>query len=313
MQIVGVDYDDDFFRCSRIQNIDKPEFQKFKQFKVDKKGMASLMTWLKECCSGDCSSMVVALPTLDATGMAVATLLYSEGFVIAPITRASVFKAFMAEKQRKTPAEITATLALGKRREWHPVPTNILNLRSALFEREEARTGMQQNEARNEKYTGQSFDFLMQLTQNAANIHADRVQAADDKIRSIIETNPDLKKDFDRLMTIPCMTSLAAQSLVSFIHAYPCVDSRHLASCLGLVDGSRLTHENYRIFDQRVVRSSLYSVAEKAIDEIPSIQKLSERLQSRGCSHRTILVAAMHKIVRIAFGMLKSQTNYASN
>ena len=310
MQIVGIDIDENLMRCGRIQNVEKPDFVKQKQFSADNKGLANLESWLDECCAQDRNSLIISLMVNDATGASLANRLYLRGFQIAPVTASHVYKQYRLNRGRKQPAEIIAALSAQDHQHWQPMTKSCLELRSALFEREIARVNCQQNQARNESYSGQAFDFLMQLTLNAASIHAERIKSAEAAIDSVIKKTPEFKADFDLLMTIPGMTPLAAQSLVCFMHAYPAKSAEQLAECLGVATGKRLNLNDYRMHDMRIVRATLFAVAEQALDDIPAIASLGNRMAEHGKSEKTILMAAMHKLIMIAYAMINNRTAY---
>ena len=309
MQTIGIDYDEKYLRCGRIQNTDKPEFVKLKQFSADNKGIKSMESWLGEC-GDDHSDIVIGITVSDVIGASLAYRLSKQGYTIAPLTGWSVFQAYLESRKRRQPAEVAATLAITKRQTYTPLSEACLQLRSELFEREITRVNLQQNEAHNEKFTGQAFDFLMQLTANAMNKHEEHLEETDRKIADLISTNPEFKRDFDLLKTIPGMDDLAAQSLVFFAHAYPAEDAHHFASCLGLDDGSKLDQSDYRVHDLRVVRGPLYSAAKTALEQIPAIRAFGERLSQKGKAENVITVAAMHKLARMAYAVIHSKQAY---
>ena len=313
MQVVGIDLDDKWIYCGRIQNVDKPEFVKLKQFSADNKGAAGMESWLDECCSQNRSDLTISMMVNDVTGASLANRLYLRGFAISPVTASHVYKQYRLNRGRKKPVEIIAALAVESPQHWQPMSQPCLELRSALFEREIARVNCQQNQSRNEAYCDQAINFLMQLTMNAASIHADRIKAAEDEIAAVIDKTPDFKRDIGLLETIPGMTPLAAQSLLCFIHAYPAENARQLSECLGLATGKRMHLNDYRMHDQRLVRASLYAVAQSALEDIPAIRELAKRMAERGKSPKTILMAAMHKLVIMAYTMIKKQTEYAAH
>ena len=312
MQIVGIEYDDKWLKCGRIQNTDKPEFVKQKQFAVDKKGVLALDAWLDECCGGDRTALSVALILSDENAMAIADHMYSRGFAVLPITASNAYKQYRLNRGRKALSDIIAAQATKRQQHWKPLSKPCLALRSALFDREIARVNLEQNQARNASYSGQAFDFLMKLTQNAADIHADRLQAAEDEIAKVVRNTTVFKRDFERLMTIPGMTELAAQSMVYFFHAFPADNARKAAACLGQDKGSRLSLNDYRNEDVRIVRAPLYAVTKAAMTQIPSVKSLSERLAARGKSEKSVMIAAMHKIVVMAHTMIRKESDFQS-
>jgi len=311
MQTIGIDYDEKWLKCGRIQNTEKPEFVKLKQFTADKKGLKGMEAWLDEC-SSDRAEIVIGITISDATGASLAYVLSQDGYTIAPLSPATVFHAFLEHRKRKQPAELMAMLAISRRQHYAPMSDACLQLRSELFEREITRVQIQRNAAHNERFTGQAFDFLMQLTANAANNLSSQLDESDKKIAGMIDTNPEFKRDFEILKTIPGMDDLTAQTLIFFAHAYPAEDARQFASCLGLDGGSKLDTDNYRIHDMRVVRGPLYSAAQQALSEVPSIRALGDRLSQKGKSERIIAVAAMNKLARIAWTMLKTKQAFSA-
>ena len=311
MQTIGIDYDEKWLKCGRIQNTDKPEFVKLKQFSANQKGVKNLETWLNEC-SSDRADIVIGMTISDATGAALAYVLSHDGYTIAPLSASTIFKAYLAHRKRKQPAELMAMLVINRQQQYAPMSDACLKLRSELFEREIKRIQIQRNEAHNEKFTGQAFDFLMQLTANAVNNLESQLAESDQKISDLIQINPEFKRDFDILMTIPGMNDWAAQSLVFFFNAYPSEDARHFASCLGLTGNTKLNSDDYRIHDVRVVRGPLYAAAQQALRDNPAVKSLGERMAQKDKSETVIVVAAMNKIARIAWKMLKNKQVYAA-
>ena len=58
------------------------------------------------------------------------------------------------------------------------------------------------------------------------------------------------------------------------------------------------------------VRSALYFPAITAIQHNPIVQKMAERLAARGKSKAVIRVAAMRKLLHLAYGVLKNKQQF---
>jgi transposase len=310
MQIVGIDFDEKQINCSRIQNTDKPEFVKIKQFTADKRGLVDLETWLDECCEKDRKSLGIAVIVDDQTGASLANRMFNRGFAVTPLTMLQVAREFRNSGSKERIATIIARQALQSNSRWMPMSNACLMLRAALFEREIARIGMQSNLTRQEGYQEPVYGFLAQLTQNAANIHAERMAAAEQELTKALNKAAKIKAQVELLKTIPGMTEVAAATLALFANIYPSKTAEQFASCLCLVDGKALNYAHYRSYDLRLAHSALFSVIYNAADEIPAIKALCERLEAKDKSQKTIDVAAMHKLARIIFAMLSSEKPY---
>lgn len=58
------------------------------------------------------------------------------------------------------------------------------------------------------------------------------------------------------------------------------------------------------------VRHSLYMPAMVALRYNPAIKAFGERLKAQGMPPKAVIAAAMHKLVRILFGVLRSHTAF---
>ncbi len=310
MQIVGIDFDEKQINCSRIQNTEKPEFVKIKQFPADKRGIIALETWLDECCEHARKTLDIAVIVDDQTGASLANRLYNRGFGVTPLTMLQVAREYRNSGNKERIATIIARNALKSNSRWTPMTNACLALRSALFEREIARVGMQSNLTRQECYQDEVYNFLAQLTQNAANIHAERMEAAENELEKTLTKAPKLKAQVELLQTIPGMSKIAAATITLFANIYPAKTPDQFASCLCLIDGKPLNYAHYRSHDLRLAHAALFSVIHRKDVEIPAIQALCDRLAAKGKSRKTIEIAAMHKLARIIFAMLTAEKAY---
>ena len=310
MQIIGIDYDDKALRCGRIQNADKPEFVKLKQFPANNKGLKSLDAWIDECCAKDHSSVLISLVVDNQQGASLAYRFYNAGFAIAPMTLAGIRTEIRKDKLRRQASEIIAQKAASWNMRWTPLSSQLLELRSHLIEREISRIECLHNQAKNQVYEAQAFDFLIQLTQNAANAHAIQIENAEKAILALMEKVSAFKTDFNLLMTIPGMTQMAAAALVYVTHAFPADSAENMASMLKLHDAAGFRAENYRAPELKIARMELYCAAQQAQLVIPGLRSLSERMIASGKSLRCTQFAACHKLAKMAFSMIKNQKAY---
>ncbi len=154
----------------------------------------------------------------------------------------------------------------------------------------------------------QHIDFLEQ--------EATRLQTA---LRSHIDPHPDLRRDRDRLQSIPAVGEKTAQRLVAVLHGHAVTSADQATAFLGLVpvecqSGSSL-HRRPRLFKAGAprIRAALYRAAIVATRHSSHIQALYQRLLARGKAKMVALGAAMRKRVQLAFGVLKHQQPYQAN
>ncbi len=313
MQIVGIDYSETGIRCGRIQNPEKPEFIKLKQFAANKKGMKSLDEWLDECCLKDRASLMLSLIVEDQEGASIAWRYHNLGYAIIPMTYYGIRQELLHNPEKRTPAELIARKAVTWKQRWTPFTQRLLELRSALLEREIARIGCMQNQARNQAYEEEAFDFLIQLTRNATNIHANRMMEAENTIRSIIDKTADFKETFDLLMTIPGMNDMAAAALMFVMKAYPSQNGEQFCRMLKLHDGSAISRSNYRAPELRIVRNELYELAQSTALDLPAISDYLDRLSTKDKSEKTIFIAISHKYAKMAYAIASQKKAYRNS
>lgn len=308
MQIISVDYhDNSAFRCGRIQNTDKPEFVKLKQFAKDARGIKAMDAWIREC-SANPSEILIGVIVEDAQGASLAYHFHQYGYAINPLSTLSVAKFVRSARDKRTLAEFIAQKTVTSKDRWKPLNDVCLEMRAALLEREQARLGCLHNLEKNQAFQSDaSLNFLFKLTQNAANIHADRMVELENAIRKTSKKD-EFKKDIQRVMTIPCMDDITAAGLVYFMHAYDVKNAEAFGSLLCLHDKTNIRRDNYRHAELKAVRNDLYHMAIRMKDALPEAQKLAQKLA--GKPEKIVLMAIAHHVAMIAFAMVDKKRDY---
>jgi transposase len=133
------------------------------------------------------------------------------------------------------------------------------------------------------------------------------------QIQDHIDQHPDLKQKQLLLDSIPGIGKRTAARLLAEIPDFSQFDSaRQLAAYVGLTpshhesgDSVRGRPSLTRLGNSRL-RAHLYFPAMVAIRWNPAVHAMSQRLTARGKSKMCIIVAAMRKLIHIAYGVLKS-------
>lgn len=127
----------------------------------------------------------------------------------------------------------------------------------------------------------------------------------------IAHTAADCRQQMKRLETIPGIGSLTAVILLAEnADAAPSV--RALAAMHAIApqqrqSGTSLRHSRLSPCGRRLLRRSLYFPTLSAIRHNPLVRDFHARLAQRGIKGKSLVCACLHKLLRIAFGVLKNQ------
>ena len=139
-------------------------------------------------------------------------------------------------------------------------------------------------------------------------------------IRDHIDQNPSLKQQRDLLNSIPGIGDLTATRLLAeIVDINQYQSARQVAAFAGLVPKHRESGSSVRGRSKLCkvgtarLRKALYFPALVATQHNPIIKALSERLRDGGKCPMVIIGAAMRKLIRITFGVLKSGKPFDPN
>jgi transposase len=130
-------------------------------------------------------------------------------------------------------------------------------------------------------------------------------------IRDHIDRSPGLKQQRELLESIPAIGEITAARLISY-DLLRFKDARAVSAFAGLTPMQGLSgtsvHRKTKLskIGDPDLRRALYLPAVAALRWNPVIQNLAERLAARGKCKMSIIGAGMHKLLRLAYGVLKS-------
>ena len=136
-------------------------------------------------------------------------------------------------------------------------------------------------------------------------------------IRQHIDHHPDLKRQDVLLQSIPGIgPTTSAHLLVARLTTFDSAGA--VAALAGLnpaIRQSGLLKGQTRLskLGDAALRKVLYFPAVSAVRFNPIVAALAQRLAGRGKSSMAIVGAAMHKLIRLAFGVLKSGLPFDPN
>jgi len=257
---------------------------------------------------------------LEATGQygeAVAEYLFECGHQVSMVNPARI-KHYGESKlhRNKTDKADAALIAEFCQKErpalWQPLSPEIKHLRALIRRLEDQKANLRQEN--NRLKSGERDSWVVSDLQIHINYLQERIAVTEKEIQDFISKTPGLKSQQRLLTTIPGIGDLTANTLLAEIGDISAFDNApQLAAYAGLnpqghCSGSSV-HKKARISKQgrSEIRRCLYMPAVVAISYNPVIQDLSYRMTERGSLKMEIVVAAMRKLLHIAYGVLKNQ------
>lgn len=141
-----------------------------------------------------------------------------------------------------------------------------------------------------------------------------QIQQVEDAIEEVVENCDDLKTSMNLLTTIPGIGKVTAWTLLAELKEVTRFSSaKKVAAFAGLCPSLRESGTSLKgpgtlsRQGNRTLRKCLYMAAVAAIRRAGIFQEFYMRLQANGKSKMSALAAVMHKLIRIAFGVLKNR------
>ena len=289
---------------------------KHKVFANTKHGFEQLVAWLN---SHQVSSSHVCLEATGSYGEALALHLFDAGHQVSVVNPAAV-KAFAASrltrtKTDKVDAELIARFCLARQpKTWQPPLPQVRRLQ-ALVRRLESLIEMRVAEE-NRLSSGVAVDAVRHSLEDHIAYLVEEIKQTEKMIREHIDNHPDLKVQSDLLDSIPGIgQTTAALLLAEIVNIKQYKSARQVAAYAGLVPRERRSGSSVRgrvqlskIGNARL-RKALYFPAMTALRCSSFFQQWASGMRERGkCK-----MAAMRKLIHLAFGVLKTGKSFDPN
>ena len=281
-------------------------------------GFAELQEWLN---SQAVSNLHACMEATSIYGNALARFLVAAGHKVS-IVNPSRPKAFGRSELSRTKTDradakvIARFCAALHPAAWTPPAVEVEQLQ-ALVHRLDCLTAMQQQEQNR-------LETVDSILVDAISTHIDflKAQIAETKqlIRKHFDQHPHLKAQRDLLTSIPGIAETTATAILVEIRDVSTFDSAaQLAAFAGLTPQEFSSGSSVRgkprlskIGNSRL-RKALFMPAIVARRYNPLILAFCDRLLAKGKSKMAVVGAAMHKLLRQVFGVLKSQKPFDPN
>lgn len=200
--------------------------------------------------------------------------------------------------------------------QWQPEAPEIRQLRALSARLEALEKDQQREENRLEKAEfNQSSDRVIASIKDMIAALKEEIRKLKQDIDDHIDGHPLLKKGRALLDSIKGVGDVMSRELLSLIHSRRFQSAKQCAAFVGLTpmhneSGDSRKPARIRKAGRSNVRGKLYMAAVTACTYNPDIRALRRRMEAKGKSGMAIVVAAMRKMVQIAYGVIKHQQEY---
>ncbi len=256
---------------------------------------------------------------MEATGQygeALAKALYQRDWPVSVVNPARI-KAYASSKLRrnktdKADAQLIAEYCLREQPAlWSPPPASFKDLQ-ALVRRLEDLQAMDQQENNRLKSGTTNPVVIADLVAHRQYL-AEQMERIKQAIAAHIQANPELQQRAALLTSIPGIGSLTAAKILGEIRDVCAFDdARQLAAYAGITPRNFLSgtslHKKARMSKtgNANLRKALYMPAISAKRFNPIVRTFCERLLKSGLRPMEVIGAAIHKLLHLIFGILKS-------
>lgn len=315
---VGIDISKPFFDAVSIKvlSIGESNPSASKRFQNTPAGFAQFGQWLRAHCT---NALQVCRTCMEATGRYgddLALWLHTNGFVVSVVNPKVIHDyAKVRSNRNKTDSLDAALIARFCLKEepvrWSPPSQEIQSLRALLkcrADRQEARQ-RELNRLSSIITCPEVVDLTNQLI---AQIDA-QIDKLDAAIKLLVKQTPTFVEQKKLLVSIPGIASLTAMRLIAFdLLRFDDADAAVAMAGLNPSQGTSgiSVHHKTRLSKRghADLRKALYMPAVTALKYNPYVAALAKRLTADARHKMVIVGAAMRKLLRLAYGVLKSRT-----
>ena len=314
--MIGVDVSKDTLDTALLFDDDNYTSQCFSN---DDEGIKHLLSWVAEQGAKHCPLCVEASGGFELT---LCSSAYKAGHSVRRVTPPQIANYRKSITLRnKTDCDdarlIAKFAATVSTTEWHPISSNIQRLRDLLKRRrmlKQVYTAM-----RNSADTLQDPTQCRSAQSDLKHIQR-RIKQIDACIAKVISSDKQLAKRCKLLCSIPSIGELTAAIIIAGINVDDFQNARQFCAFMGITPMRRQSgrcESKSRIskIGNVHLRSALFMCALSARAYSPLICNSADKLQSRrtDLTKKQVILACVHKLGRIIFGVLKHQHPFDPN
>jgi len=287
----------------------------------DPSGLALLLQWLKTHAPCELDQVHMCMESTGGYHEALACALSDHGVCVSIVNPLRVKRFAQASGQRNKTDEADAkTLAVfcrGQRPERWQAPSLGVRTLQALVARLQTLQAMRQAESNRLELAHEAVAASLRGMIAGLDEEIERVR---EQIRRTIDDDPDLKTRADLLQTIPGLGDKTIPQLLAYVG-----DPQRFGSAKALAAYASLTpliqqsgtsldrRRGTHPMGHRDLKRALYFPAMVAARYNPLVARFSERLKAQHKPGKLVVVACMHKLLAIVYGVLKSGQPFNSH
>jgi len=312
--ILGIDLAKDTYQVTLLHDTQTHR----QSFPNEAAAFPRLTAWLQQ---HEVTTLHACMEATGRYGDALATYLHDQGYTVSVVNPAQIKHYAQSQLRRnktdREDADVIAQFALTQQlAAWQPQPAAVRELDELLHQYDALQITRQQE--RNRLQAGvQSVTVQTLLTQHIDFLNAQLAEILR-QIDEHIDRHPDLQRDQALLTSIPGIGALTAAKMQT-LQLRRFRDVRAVTAFVGLNPRQRTSghsvHAPTRLskMGDADLRRALYMPAVVAKQHNPCVRALWERLAAKGKHTMAMLGAAMHKLLALAYGVLKSGKPFDPN
>jgi transposase len=282
------------------------------RFANSDEGLAKLSRWLV---TQGADQVHACLEATGRYGRDLAYFLHSQGHTVSIVNPQRIHAYSRSKLQRSKTDRLDAQLIADFCRTQQPPATPLLSVpqeeRQALSRHLEALKHDRQRE-RNRLQAGNPSVHVRQAIQEHLDFLQRQIEQLEQQLQDSVQQDEQSRQQFELLLTIPGIGALTA---AKFLAEVPDVgrfaQTTQLDAYAGLVpkvyQSGQASHTGPLLkTGNALLRTLFYMPALAAHRYNPIIDQLKQRLQREGKAKMTIVVAAMRKLLHLAYGVLKT-------
>lgn len=309
--ILGIDISKDTFDVALCKD---GQIIATSQFTNNQPGFKKLDSWLVK------QGANIVWACLEATGRygdQLALILHNKGHQVSVVNPAQIKRYAESKLRRNKSDKLDAVLisdfcATQKPNLWTPPPLEIRQLQEAV--RRLNALIVERTREQNRQQSGFESEIVLASIEAHLNFLNSQIGALHNEIQAHIDRYPPLKEDLDLLTSIKGIgPTTAARILGELPHITSFKSADQVVAYAGLSVQHRDSGSSVRKkpklskIGNAHLRTALYFPAISAIRYNPIIKAQAERLRAKGKLPMEIIGAAMRKLLRLVYGVLKSR------
>jgi transposase len=314
--MLGLDMSKASFDATLLIN-EKKYHQPFENTPV---GFRRLSTWLEK---HQVDRLHACMEATGQYGEALAEYLHQQNQLVSVVNPARI-KAYGQSKFRrnktdKADSELIAQYCLREKPMlWTPPPAILKDLQALMRRLDDLQSNYQQES--NRLQSGTSMPIVVDNLNEHLTYLKDQIKSIKKAIQEHIDSHPELQYNQALLVSIVGVGKLTAAKILGEIPNISAFDSaRQLAAYAGVtpsnfISGSSV-HKKARIskMGNSNLRKALYMSAICAKKHNPIVREFCLRLLAAGKKPMEVICAAMHKLLHLIYGILKSRKPFDPN